>query len=148
MKARVHAVRAEIVVAEDVHDVLETVETRLHVVAAAVTGRVESSSDDAGGRAPMARALGPSLFADLVADAPHDDARVIAVTPHHVPQILFGPIGKEQVVVIRRLLFRPAVEGFIQDQEAHPVGQVEQLGAGGLWLVRIALQPISLSASS
>ena len=70
------------------------------------------------------------LLEDLVPDAPHHDARVVAVPPDHVAQVALAPLGEVLAVAVLDLRLAPHVEGLVQDEEAHPVGGVQQLGRG------------------
>ena len=53
---------------------------------------------------------------------------MIAVASHHVGQVALVPRIPVQVVVVFRLLLLPHVEGFVQHDEAHAIGEIEQLG--------------------
>ena len=53
---------------------------------------------------------------------------MVAIAPQHRAGIGLMPVGEDQVEVVRRLLLFPAVEHLVHDQEAHAVGQLQQLG--------------------
>ena len=97
----------------------------------AVTGRVGSSSWQMSVRRfATFQPSGVRLLEDLVPDAPHHDARVVPVAPDHVAQVALAPLGEVLAVAVLDLRLAPHVEGLVQDEEAHPVGGVEQLGRG------------------
>jgi hypothetical protein len=55
---------------------------------------------------------------------------VIAIALEHGDDVAFGPLIEVAVVAIDRSLTlgsTPFIEGFIHDQEPHPVEQVQQL---------------------
>ena len=68
------------------------------------------------------------LLHHFVADAPHEHAGMIAVAPHHVREVAHMPRVPVEMIIEGRLLLLPHVERFVEDDEAHAVGQVEQLG--------------------
>ena len=68
------------------------------------------------------------LFENLVADAPHDDARMVAVTFHQVGEITLMPLIKEAGIVAIRLLAPPHIKALVHHQEAHRVAHIEQFG--------------------
>ena len=70
------------------------------------------------------------LSCDLVADAPDDDARVVAVARHHVADVGRRPLTEEAGVVVLVLGLVPAVEGLVHHEEAEAIGDVEQLRRG------------------
>ena len=55
---------------------------------------------------------------------------MVAVPADERAQVLLVPVREDEVEVERRLLPHPDVEGLVHDQEAHPVGQLEQLRRG------------------
>ena len=55
---------------------------------------------------------------------------MVSVSQDHVLQVSPVPPGKIEMVVIFRLFLYPHIEGFIHDDEAHPVAQVEKFGSG------------------
>ena len=67
------------------------------------------------------------LLEDLVPDAPHHDARVVAVAPDHVPQVALAPRVEVLAVAVLHLRHAPHVEGLVHDEQAHAVGGLEQL---------------------
>ena len=89
-----------------------------------------------------ARPSGLRLFGDLVADAPHDDARVVAVAVHHVAHVALattrrstccsrcGVLGMRHMSKASSITTRPR-----RSQNSSSSGE------GGLWLVRMALTP-------
>ena len=73
-----------------------------------------------------------ALFGDFIADAPEHNAGMVAVAADQRAQILFVP-EIEQVaaaVIIAPLVLPPGIEGFVQDQETHLIGQVQQFRRG------------------
>ncbi len=71
--------------------------------------------------------VGASLLADLVADAPQNHARMISIAPHHVADVTFTPFIKVLCIAVRHFGNPPHIEGFVDHQQPHAVGQVEQL---------------------
>ena len=71
---------------------------------------------------------------DFVADGPEDDAGVVAIALDGVGFVALGPVVEVEVVVVGILGDGPAVEHLVHDEEAHAVGEVEELGCG--WVVR------------
>ncbi len=55
---------------------------------------------------------------------------MVPVAPDHVPQVALAPLGEVLAVAVLDLRLAPHVEGLVQDEEAHPVGGVQQLGRG------------------
>jgi hypothetical protein len=70
------------------------------------------------------------LFAHFVADAPHDDGGVVAVAADEGAGVGLGPIGEDAAVIVGGFGAAPGVEGFIEDDEAHLVGEFEKLRRG------------------
>ena len=56
-----------------------------------------------------------------------DDRRMVAVATQHRAQILLVPVGEDQVEVERCLLALPRIEDFVDHQQAHAVGELQQL---------------------
>ncbi len=71
---------------------------------------------------------------------------MIAVAVDEIDQIALRPFVEKEVVVPRAFCRRSIVEGFVHDEKAHASQRSRNSGVGGLWLVRMALQPISLSS--
>src|SRR5882672_12229135 len=71
-------------------------------------------------------AVGLTLLRDLVADAPEDDARVIAVPMHHVTQVTLRPLIVELAVAVRHLRDAPHIEGLVHHEEPEPIGELEE----------------------
>jgi hypothetical protein len=67
------------------------------------------------GEFPALLAIVSPLFADLVADAPKNDARMIAVAANQRPQICLVPVCEEPMVVVTVFAFGPAIERFVHD---------------------------------
>ena len=128
---------------------------------AAVTGRVGSSFFTAAIERPgasdqfLGRRVGGPVFVpehrvrkwiilviNLVADAPHDHAGMIAVPAHHVRDVRDRPLVKQlrvpeaarHTVVSASDPFvlgrRELVKGLVHDQQAEPVTQIQQLRRG------------------
>ena len=98
---------------------------------AEVVGRVGSSwwkkSDQPLGHGG---AVGAALLRDLVADAVHDDAGMIAVAVDHVADIALRPLVEIFAVAVGHLGPAPHVERLIHDHEAHAVAVFQKLGRG------------------
>ena len=62
-----------------------------------------------------------ALLADLVAGAPEDDRRVVAVAADEVGDVALGPLGEVLVVPLRHLAQGPLVERLRHDQEAEAI---------------------------
>ena len=67
---------------------------------------------------------------DLVAGGPEDDAGMVAVALDGVGGVAHGPVVEVEVVVVGIFADGPAVEHLVHDEEAHAVGEVEELGRG------------------
>ena len=83
-------------------------------------------------------AVAVKLVGDLVADAPEDDAGMVAVSPQHGPQVGVVPLVEIEVIAERRLAAgvlgkvegpvpRPFVEGLIKYIHPHLIAQVVKL---------------------
>src|SRR5689334_15967582 len=70
------------------------------------------------------------LLHHFIADAPDEDAGMIAIAQHHVFEIALVPLVPIEVVVEFRLLNLPHVKRLIHDDEAHAVGNFEQFRCG------------------
>ena len=53
---------------------------------------------------------------------------MIAIPTQHRAQVLLVPVGKDQMKVERSLLALPRVEHFVHHQNAHSIGELQQLG--------------------
>ena len=73
------------------------------------------------------RQFGVGRVVNLVASAPENDAGMVAVAADGVTSVDQGPLLKVEVVVVRVLAHRPAIEQLIHDQEAHAVAEIEKL---------------------
>ena len=69
---------------------------------------------------------------DLVADAPRDDAWMVAVAQHHSTDVLTETGVDDGRIVIRILLCTPAIESLVDDQHAQRVAGVEEGTCGGI----------------
>ena len=56
---------------------------------------------------------------DLVADAPRDDARMVAVAQHHRMNVLAETGVYDSRVVVGILLCAPAIEGLVDDEHTY-----------------------------
>ena len=74
---------------------------------------------------------------NLVADGVEDDAGVVAITLDGGGFITLGPVTKIEMVVVGIFGDGPAVEHLVHDEEAHAVGEIEELGCG--WVCRRGL---------
>ena len=68
----------------------------------------------------------------FVADTPHDDARMVAVSSQEAGQILFPPIFEIVSVVVRCFLGFPAVESLIHDHQTHLISKPVKLRREGV----------------
>ena len=50
------------------------------------------------------------LLRNLIADAPHDDARMVAVVLHEIGDVLVAPLLKEASITILALRINPHIE--------------------------------------
>ncbi len=75
-------------------------------------------------------ALRVALLGDLVADAPHDDRRVVAIAADHVADVALAPLVEELAVAEARLVLLPLVERLVHHHEAQAIGEVEECGCG------------------
>ncbi len=124
-----------IVLADDVEEVGEAV-----VVVVRDVGAEEGLGDGAGGIVGVEGVdegfqdgdgdVGVGRVVDLVAGGPEDDAGVVAVAADGVGGVADGPLFEVEVVVVGILGDGPAVEHLVHDEEAHAVGEVEELGCG------------------
>ena len=76
-------------------------------------------------RKRICRSIRP-LLQHLVADAPHDDARMIAVALHQVREVALVPFIKESGVVAIGFLASPHVETLVHDEDSHRIAHVEE----------------------
>ena len=98
---------------------------------AAVVGRVGSSCVGDGGEFGGDQMSGlRTLLGDFVADAPEDDAGMIAVAAQFGAPILLVPVVEEQMIIVFGFAAFPAVEGLIHDDHAQAVAEIEQFRGG------------------
>ena len=71
-----------------------------------------------------------ALLGDLVGEAPHEYAWVVAVAADEVAQVNLMPIVVEACVIIARLALSPHVKGFVEDEESHVVSKLKELRCG------------------
>ena len=124
-----------VVLAYDVEEIGEAV-----VVVVRDVGAEESLCDGAGGVVGVGGVdelsedgdgdLGLGRVVDLVADGPEDDAGMVAIALDGDGFVTLGPFFEVEVVVVGILRDGPAVEHLVHDEEAHAVGEVEELGCG------------------
>jgi hypothetical protein len=62
----------------------------------------------------------------LVADAPHDHARMVAIAQEHALEVAFPPVVEGDVVIGDVLAVSPAVERLVDDEHSDPVACVEE----------------------
>ena len=86
--------------------------------------------DDVGELLRQPSAIGTALFGDLVADAPHHDAGVIAVAVDELTQVGLVPVLPVFGEPILDFGDLPHVEGLVHHEQAHAVRQFEQLRRG------------------
>ncbi len=126
----------QVVVSPDIQELEGGIE-RLAAAASAVDGggdgtRAVQGLDVLGELFGDLHAPGLGAFGDLVADAPHDDAGMIAVAQHHRAEVALPPVGEVRVIVLRvgGLLALPLIEGLVHHQHAQAVARVEKRGRG------------------
>ena len=66
------------------------------------------------------------LLGNLVADAPHDDAGVVAVVPHEGLHVLVGPFVEEPCIAVPALGIDPHVEALRHDHHPQRVAELHQ----------------------
>ena len=66
------------------------------------------------------------LFQHLIANAPHQYARMVTVTPDEVGKVSLVPFVKEACIVVLSLLSAPHVKALIHDNQSHGVAHGEQ----------------------
>jgi hypothetical protein len=130
--AVVRVLGGAIVVAADVQRGEEIVELlpRPLVVATVDPGRDGSRRIDAphvlGEHPRDPRAFRTATLHRLVADAPHDHGRVVAVAPQHDVEVAAPPVVEAHVVVANVLAVAPTVERFVDDEHPEAVACVEE----------------------
>ena len=67
---------------------------------------------------------------DFIADAPHDDARMVAIPVEHAVQVALPPVVEAGVIVAGIFAHAPAVEGFVDDEHPEPVAGIQERGRG------------------
>ena len=67
---------------------------------------------------------------DLIANTPHDNGRMIAVSADPAAYILLHPFLEKSGIIIRILCHFPYIKCFGQDQEAHLICQFHQFHSG------------------
>ncbi len=72
--------------------------------------------------------FGLGCVVNLVADGVEDDAGMVAIALDGGGFVTLGPVAEVEVVVVGIFGDGPAVEHLVHDEEAHAVGQVEELG--------------------
>src|SRR5579885_338744 len=75
-------------------------------------------------------AIGAALLHHLVADAPQDDRRMVAVAVDHIADVALAPLIEKLGVAVGDFGDAPHVEGFVHDDDAHAVAGFEHLGRG------------------
>ena len=112
-----------------------------HVVDQCLVGRVQPRCDGAGrvfavayvaqgaGYLRAEAAIGP-LLGYLVADAPHDDAGVVAELPEKIDQVSFSPLVEQTVVAVGAFGQFPLVERLGHEHHAHLVAGLHQFRGG------------------
>jgi hypothetical protein len=120
-----------VIVAKDIQVLLETVERGANVAAGG--GRrarrvfLVGDARQLRGNFQSRRRV---LFADFIADAPEDDAGMIAVAAKFRAPVFFMPVVPQQVIIVPLLAVFPAVERFVHHHHAQAVAQIEQLRRG------------------
>src|ERR1051326_997053 len=120
-----------VIVAEDIDLLLETVESRVVIIACGSHGSrgifgMNDSSEFGGDFVAGGRAL----LRNFVADAPENHAGMVPVTPNQRAHIFFVPVGEQEMVIISGFAPNPAIKGFVHNHETETVGKVEQFRSG------------------
>ena len=76
--------------------------------------------------------VGIALLPGLVADAPKDHGRMVAVTVDHGFKVLLGPVVEQEGVAVGLLRDGPGVRQLVHHDESHAVAEVEQFGGRGI----------------
>ena len=66
------------------------------------------------------------LFQHLVADAPHDDARMVSIPFYQIREIALMPFIEEAGIVAIRFLATPHIETLVHHEEAHRIAHVQE----------------------
>ena len=116
--------RFQIVVAHEVGHITNLVLESLLTSDHCRTSRVETLHDGV----QFLSSLHPNIvfvpsFLHLVADAPDDDGRVVAVSQHHVGDVLVGVLVIEWPIIARF----PFVESLVEYQQTEGVADVQEL---------------------
>ena len=69
------------------------------------------------------------LFEHLVADAPHDDARMIPVALHQIREITLMPFIEEAGIIAIRLLAAPHVKALVHHHDSHGITHIQKFGS-------------------
>ena len=69
------------------------------------------------------------LFEHLVADAPHDDARMIPVALHQIREITLVPFIEEAGIIAIRFLAAPHVKALVHHHDSHGITHIQKLGS-------------------
>ena len=85
---------------------------------------------DAGQFRRHVRARRGALFGDFVADAPQNDAGMIAVPAQFGAPILLVPVVVKQMIIVFGLAAPPAIERLVHHHHAHAVAQIQPFGGG------------------
>ncbi len=95
---------------------------------------IERVVDIAHGSEAVFAGLGGEVVADFVAGGPEDDAGVVAIAEDHVAGVGLEIGVEEAVVALFGVGFGggPGVEGFLHDEHAHLVAEVEEAGIDGI----------------
>jgi hypothetical protein len=86
--------------------------------------------------------LGIALLEDFVADAPEDDAGMIAIALEHADQIGLGPIIEESAIAELCFAVFPFIERFIHHDKPHAVAKIEKF-----WRRRIVARANGIDAT-
>ena len=100
-----------------------------HIIIHHCVRSIHALSDGAGGifavtdvlqeAGQLRSAVTVPLVGNLVADAPHNDRRVVAVVANEVGEIFVGPFVEQQVVAVFAFWFAPFVEALGHQHHAH-----------------------------
>ena len=92
----------------------------------------------------MLHADGLLVAGNLVADAPHEDARVIAVALHDGSLIASRPLLEVEVVVVVALSFEPCIKRFVDNKHSQTVAGVEECSRRTVVSRAYGIEPVVL----
>ena len=79
------------------------------------------------------------LLQHFIANAPHDDTRMVAVTLHEIGEVTLVPLIEETSIVVLRLLSAPHIKALVHHHQAHGITHVQEFWS---WRVMTATNGI------